>query len=144
MIIEGKSHDTLENVVYTLKKVKEREEREGVKRPWDIAFVSYPEHLNRFKDFEEEAVKKGLIGKNDFRFHKIRTFPKWKNRREQRHNEKEYESNPLRILTHKYKLMSIDRYKGKREDIINKKQDPFIKIFTEARDYLLRIRNSKK
>ena len=105
IMIEGKSKDTLENVLYTLKKVKNREEKNGVGRPWNIAFVSYPEHLERFDDFEKEAIKRGVIEKKDFKFHKIRTFPKWKGRKKQRSDEKNYESNLLRRLFHRYKLV---------------------------------------
>ena len=67
--------------------------------------------------FEEEAIRRGLIEKEDFEFYKIRTFPKWKERKEQRPKEKEYESNTLRKLAHRYKLASMRRYKSKRGGI---------------------------
>jgi len=113
IIIEGKSHDTLENVLYTLKKIKEKEIKEHGKtqKPIRVAFVSYPEHLKRFEDFENQAVKDGFFEKGDFEFYKIRTFPEWEKRKEQRRNEKGYEGSPLRKLSHKLKLLTMGRYK---------------------------------
>ena len=115
MMIEGKSHDTLENVIYALKKIREREiKRHGrIRRPLKVAFVSYPEHLDRFEDFEKEAIKKGLIRKDDFEFHRIRTFPKGEERKEKRKKERDYEGNTLRKLKHRYKLVTMGRYQEK-------------------------------
>jgi len=106
MIIEGKSHDTLENVLYTLKKLKERKKKEGAERTWEIAFVSYPGHLERIEDFEKEAIKKGIIGKKDFRFHKIKT--------KETPEEREYEGNILRRIRHQGKLLTMGKYKSKK------------------------------
>lgn len=53
MIIEGKSKDTLENVLYSLRKL-----RPGTKQ---IDFVSYPGQLDRFKLIIEKARKEGLV-----------------------------------------------------------------------------------
>ena len=106
MVVEGQSHDTLQNVVYTLKKIKAKEQKEGDKRPWHIAFVSYPRHLERFEDFVEQAEKKGIVNKGDFIFHKI---PTGKNSEE----EKRYENNPARRLSHLAKLATMERYKQK-------------------------------
>jgi len=104
MIVEGKSHDTLENVLYTLKKLKKKKEKNGIKKSWDIAFVSYPGHLERFEDFEEKAVKKGLIRKNDFKL-------------KETSEDKHYEKFLLRQLFHKYKLATIGKYKSKKGGI---------------------------
>ncbi len=109
MIVEGKSHNTLENALYTLKKLKDKKEKEGTKETWDIAFVSYPGHLERFEDFENEAVKKGLISQDDFRFHKIKT--------EETPDEKNYENSILRKVKHNYKLATMGRYKSKKGGI---------------------------
>ncbi|MFH1311087.1 MAG: YdcF family protein [Nanoarchaeota archaeon] len=107
--VEGKSHDTGENVLYTLKKMKEMEEKTGREKPLDIAFVSSPSHLKRFEDFYEEAVKKGIVDKKDFRFHKIET--------EEEGEEKGYEGSLPRKLLHYYKLRTMGRYKAKEGGI---------------------------
>ena len=91
--------------LYTLKKVKDKEQKQGEEKPWDIAFVSYSGHLKRFEDFEKEAIKKGLFDKNDFRFHKISTG--------ENKEEKGYENNPLRRLLHRLKLLTMGKYKLK-------------------------------
>jgi len=106
MMVEGKSHDTLQNVVYTLKKIKAREQKEGDEKPWDVAFVSYPGHLNRFEDFVKQAEKKGIVGQGDFIFHKIPTG-------EETLEERKYENNLLRKLKHLHKLATMERYKTK-------------------------------
>ena len=63
MKIEGKSKNTLENVIYSLKKLK------GVK---DIGIVSYPKHHERFEYIINKAKKEGIIPGN-IRIHKIKT-----------------------------------------------------------------------
>ncbi|PIO08683.1 hypothetical protein COU59_00445 [Candidatus Pacearchaeota archaeon CG10_big_fil_rev_8_21_14_0_10_34_12] len=102
IMIEGKSKKTMENVIYTLKKIKEREIRKHgkIRRPIRVAFVSYPEHLKRFEDFEKTAIERGYFDRGDFEFHKIRTFPHGKDRKSQRKVEKDYESSPERIIKH--------------------------------------------
>jgi uncharacterized SAM-binding protein YcdF (DUF218 family) len=54
MIIEGKSSNNLENALYSLTKLKEME---------TIGIVSYPKHLERFKDIINKAKKEKLIPK---------------------------------------------------------------------------------
>ena len=103
MILEGESKDTLENVIYTLREVKRIEEKSRDKKPWNVAFVSYPGHLKRFEDFEEQAIKRGLFKKGDFRFHKIPT--------QESPRERGYENNPLRRISHFIKLLTIERYR---------------------------------
>jgi len=53
--IEGKSGDTLENALYSLKKLK------GMK---NIGIVSYPQHLKRFKYIINKAQEENLIPNN--------------------------------------------------------------------------------
>lgn len=105
-MVEGKSHDTFENVIYTFKKIKKREQKEGDEKPWDVAFVSYPGHLERFEDFVARASKKGIVEEGDFKFHKIPTGKETK-------EERRYENNPLRKLKHFIKLATMERYKAK-------------------------------
>jgi len=107
IMVEGKSHDSLENVIYTLRKIKKREQKQGDEKPWDVAFVSYSGHLNRFEDFKNRASKKGIVREDEFRLHKIRTVYSDK--------EKKYESNPLRKIRHMLKLLTIGKYKLKRD-----------------------------
>ncbi len=70
--IEDKSKNSLENLLYSLKKVKKK----GVKR---VGIASSPSHLDRFKDIFDAAKKQGLIDKN-FRLYKIRTKESIKDR----------------------------------------------------------------
>lgn len=131
MIIEGKSHDTLENVLYTLKKLKEREEKRGIERPWDIAFVSYPDHLKRFRDFYEKAIKKGLIKKDDFKLHEIKTS--------ENAEEKAYENSPVRKFMHWYKKATINRYKAGGGGVkYNEKPDPAISFIRKIGSFIKR------
>ena len=55
MKIEGKSGDTLENTLYSLKKLK------GMK---NIGVVSYPQHLKRFEHIINKAKEENLIPNN--------------------------------------------------------------------------------
>jgi len=61
--IEGKSSDTLENVIYSLKKFKDFKK---------IGIVSYPQHLNRFEYIINKAKEEGIINK-DVEIEKIPT-----------------------------------------------------------------------
>ncbi len=106
MIVEGKSHNSLENVLYTLKKLKEKGD---FNRPVKIAFVSYPDHLKRIEDFEKAASDRGLIGKGDFEFYGIPTSENL--------DEKAYENSPARRILHRYKIASINRYGSKKSGI---------------------------
>jgi uncharacterized SAM-binding protein YcdF (DUF218 family) len=63
--IEGKSKNTLENVLFSLEKLKKM----GVH---DVGIASYPTHLDRFEDLIKEAKKEGIIYKN-FRVHRLET-----------------------------------------------------------------------
>ena len=70
--IEGKSENSLENLLYSLKKVKKK----GIKR---VGIASSPSHLDRFRDIFDAAKKQGLIDKG-FRLYKIRTKENVKDR----------------------------------------------------------------
>jgi len=63
--IEGKSKNTLENVLFSLEKLKKMGAH-------DIGIASYSTHLDRFEDLIKQAKKEGLIGK-DFRVHRLET-----------------------------------------------------------------------
>ena len=117
--IEGKSHDSEENVLYTLKKLKDMEEKMGRSKPLEIAFVSSPSHLKRFHDFYNAAVQKGLVDRGDFRFHEIPT--------EGLGEEAGYEASPFRRLIHEYKLRTMNRYKKKSGGVKHvEKPDPVL------------------
>lgn len=132
MIIEGKSHDSLENVLYSLKKVKEKEEKLGVKKPWNVAFVSYPDHLKRFEDFEKAAIKKGFFDKKSFKFYNIPT--------EENSLERSYENSFARKILHRYKISSMDRYKSKdgRVKYVNK-TDPVLSFIKKLEEFYKKI-----
>lgn len=55
MKIEGKSHDSLENALYSFEKL------EGMK---NIGISSYPMHLKRYKEIVKEMKKEGMISKD--------------------------------------------------------------------------------
>ena len=119
--VEGKSHDTEQNILYTLKKMKEMEERGGRTDPLDIGISTYPDHFKRFKDFYEEAIKKGLIEKDDFRLHEIPMI--------ETDEEKRYENALPRKLLHSYQLRTMGRYKKKGGGIkYNLGTDKFIEF----------------
>ncbi len=63
MKIEGKSKDTLENAIYSLKKLK------GAK---EIGIVSYPQHLKRIEYIINKAKEEGIIDK-ELKIEKIPT-----------------------------------------------------------------------
>ena len=73
MLVEGQAHDTLENTLYALKKIMEKERKDGRAGPIDVGIATYHGHFRRFIDFYKQALKKGMIGKNDFRIHEIST-----------------------------------------------------------------------
>ena len=64
--IEGKSKNTLENVLFSLEKLKKMGAH-------DIGIASYSTHLDRFEDLIKQAKKDGIIGK-DFRVHRLETY----------------------------------------------------------------------
>ncbi|MBU1252399.1 MAG: YdcF family protein [Nanoarchaeota archaeon] len=119
IMIEGQAHDTLENVLYSLKKIKQRAEKENHPGRIDVGVVTYHGHFKRFKDFHRMAVSRGLIRRDDFRLHEIPTKETAKDKR--------YESNLLRKLYHGFKLSTIGIYKSQRGRIKHVKQNPITK-----------------
>jgi len=103
MGLEGKSHNTMENVVYSLKKMQERARKNGYEQPIKVGAVSYPGHLKRIEDFEKQAIRKGLIKEDEFEFEKIKT--------PETEEEIKYEKNPLRRLKHLYLLKTMGKKK---------------------------------
>ena len=103
MGLEGKSHDTRENVIYALEKIRKRACKQGHMGPIKVGIVSYPGHLNRVEDFIEQSEKIGLTNKNEFEFERIET--------PETEDERKYESDPLRRLRHQYKLHTMRKYK---------------------------------
>jgi hypothetical protein len=103
MGLEGKSHNTMENVIYSLEKIKKLAIKKGQKGPIRVGVVSYPGHLSRFEDFQKKAIKKGLIKKGEFEFERIET--------PESDEKKSYEGNFLRKLKHWYLLKTMGKYK---------------------------------
>ena len=126
--VEGKAHDTLENTLYSLKKIKQLVEKEGKQGSLDVGVTTYPGHFKRFKDAYEKAVRKGMIGKNDFRIHEIPT--------PETDEDRKYEASILRKITHRVKLETIGRYKGKEGEIGHVEQSPLIRLVNRTRDFL--------
>jgi uncharacterized SAM-binding protein YcdF (DUF218 family) len=65
MGIEGKSANSLENLLYTIKKVKKKGAR-------SIGIASNPSHLDRYEDILAAAKKEGLVDK-DFKMYRLET-----------------------------------------------------------------------
>jgi|SRR3989344_527262 len=63
--IEHASRDTIENILFSLKKIKER----GLR---DIGIASNPSHLDRFEMIIERAKKEGIIDDN-FKIYRLET-----------------------------------------------------------------------
>jgi len=63
--IEGKSKNTLENVLFSLEKFKKMGAH-------DVGIASYSTHLDRFEDLIKQAKKEGIIGRS-FRIHRLET-----------------------------------------------------------------------
>lgn len=128
MMVEGQSNDTLENTLYSLKKIKQRAEKEGKTGTLDVGISTYHSHFKRFKDFYDRAVQKGMLKKGDFRLHEIPTS--------ETNEERDYESNLLRRISHGFKLISIGRYRAKRGGIKQAKTNPITRITHAIRDAL--------
>jgi hypothetical protein len=118
MMVEGESSDTEENLLYSLKKIKEKAKKEGIKRPLDVGVVSYPGHLERFEGFYKAALREDLIKEEDFVFHRIKT--------DETDQERAYEEDPLRRLLHEYKLATLGRFKSKEGGIKHAGPDPLV------------------
>jgi hypothetical protein len=126
--VEGQAHDTLENILYSLKKIKQMAEKEGRTGTLDVGIATYHGHFERFKDFYRKAVKKGLIGKTDFRLHEIPTL--------ETEEDRKYESSLPRKLMHLVKLETMGRYQGKKGEIKHAEQGPLIRLVNKTRDLL--------
>lgn len=98
MKIEGKSSNTMENLVYTLDLLRKEDKKDY---PLDVGFVSYPGHLDRIEDFYDRAVKNGLVNPKEVRFHRVET--------KESAEEKKYESSLLRKILHKLKLSRMPK-----------------------------------
>jgi len=65
MVVEGKSANTLENVLFSLEKLKKRGAH-------DVGIASNPTHLDRFEYVIKKAKEEGIVDK-DFRVHRLET-----------------------------------------------------------------------
>ena len=65
MIVEGKSRNTIENVLFSLEKLKEKSAK-------DVGISSNPSHLDRFEYIIQKAREEGIVNKN-FRVHRLET-----------------------------------------------------------------------
>lgn len=65
MIVEGKSRNTIENVLFSLEKLKKK----GAK---DIGIASNPSHLDRFEYVIQKSKEEGIVNEN-FRVHRLET-----------------------------------------------------------------------
>jgi len=128
MMVEGQSHDTLENTLYSLKKIKQRAEKEGITGTLDVGITTYHSHFKRFVDFYEKAVKKGMLKRGDFRLHEIPT--------PETEEDRKYGASPLRRLYHNFQLTTIGRYRSKDGRIKQVKANPLSKLINKARDVL--------
>ena len=122
MRIEPQARNTIENVVYSLKKVKKRGGR-------DVGIVSYPGHLDRFEDIIERGKKEGIIDKN-FEIHRIPT------RYKETPKEKAYEFGSR--LLNRYKLRQ-----GVKE-ALDSEDDPFVKFLKRSKNFIVNLISGKK
>ena len=84
--------------------------------------------MKRFKDFYERAIKKGMIGKDDFRFHEIAT--------PETEEQRKYEADRGRRWFHRFKLVTMGRYKAKHGGIKHAEPSPLSKVANKIRDAL--------
>lgn len=75
IVVDGRSTDTVENILYSFAKLEMREEREQ-RNYRDVGIVSYPGHLDRFELIVEQAKREGLIAQ-DVRIHRIEMPQSW-------------------------------------------------------------------
>lgn len=117
--IEGKSRNTVENMIYSLEKIKERGGRE-------VGISSYPGHLDRFKDIFERARDEGIVDEN-FHLHRLPT----RTRKNQSAKESIYET--LSGILHRYKMRHGIKEALKSED------ESIIKYLKKAGNYALSL-----
>lgn len=97
MKIEGKSANTIENILYTLNKLSEED------GPLKVGFISYPGHVRRMKDIYNKAVKENLVDPERIQFKKIETA--------ETKEERDYEAAPIRKFFHRYLLSKIKKHR---------------------------------
>ncbi len=100
--IEKESRNSIENIVKSLEKIKKRGGKE-------VGIVSYPGHLDRFKDIFERAQKEGVVDE-DFKLYRLPT----RTRKNETRRERLYEV--LSGILHKYKLRHGVKEALKSED----------------------------
>ena len=93
MVVEPQARNTIENVLYSLEKIKKR-------GGTDVGIVSYPRHLDRFENIIKRGKEEGVIDKN-FEIYRIPT------KYEEAPREKVYEF--LSRILGRYKLRHGDR-----------------------------------
>lgn len=65
MVIEGSSHNSMENILNSLNRIKKKGGKE-------VGIVSYPWHLERFDYIINKAKEEGIVDK-DFKIHRLET-----------------------------------------------------------------------
>ncbi len=116
MTIEGKSRNTVENIVRSLEKIKKRGGKE-------VGIASYPGHLDRFVDIIKRGKEEELIDK-EFHVHRLET----RSRKNQTPKERLYET--LSGVLHRYKLRHGVEKAMKSED------EPIIKYLKKAGNFI--------
>lgn len=115
--LEGRSHNTEENLLYSIKKIMELNKKKGERKPLEVGIVSNAGQLNRFEGFEKAAFNKGLADPSEIRFHRIETGT-------ESEKDRKYENSLPRKLMHLYKLQTIERYKLRKNGIKYTNIDP--------------------
>ncbi len=95
MKIEGKSSNTIENILYTLDKLSKED------GPLKVGFVSYPGHLRRMKDIYDKAVKENMVDPERIQFEKVETA--------ETPEERAYEAYPVRKFFHRLLVGKIKK-----------------------------------
>ena len=122
LVVEEKMVDTGQELHGQFDKA----EKKGRTETLDIGITTYHGHFKRFKDFYEKAVKKGMIGKGDFRLHEIPT--------PETEEDRKYEASFFRNLVLRFKLETMSRYRGKKGEIKHAEPNPFLRWGYKLRD----------
>ncbi len=115
--IESESRNTIENIIYSLEKIKKKGGRE-------IGIASYPGHLDRFEKILEKAKEEGIVD-NHFNIYRLET------RTKETPKEKIYET--LSGILQRYKLR-----KGVKESL-KSEDEPVIKYLKKAGSAILKL-----
>lgn len=110
--IEPQAQNTIENVVYSLEKIKQYGGR-------DVGIVSYTGHLDRFQKIIKQAKKEGIIDE-DFKIHRIRTN----------------ESDKDRLYEIVEKILNAYRLRKGVKEAMKHSQSTLSKFIHNARDYI--------